>query len=186
MRTAFVLLFLAVGCAQSDPTSSGFPPSAPASEAVAHQTREPMTTSAAGAAAEASTTPEPAVSIDDRYVPHGDFCDPTTTEDLQARDFAFDGSLISLMPGQMDTNFGTTLNIATFEVHEWFKPSHGPLTTDLEVFGFLLRGTTSFPALRVGDRLLVSGLGNRPNDCGFTRTYESDLASQWATAFDSH
>lgn len=94
---------------------------------------------------------------------------------LAAQEVAFDGTLTA---GSAD---GTEV---TFEVHAWFRGgeagtitllSGGLLDPDAQA----LIGTT----LEVGERYLISSSGGIVSACGYSYTYDSAIAAQWAVLF---
>lgn len=90
---------------------------------------------------------------------------------LAGREVAFDGTLASIDGDQV-----------TFTVNRWFTGGSGGETT-LNANG--LTGITSLggPGLEPGQRYLVSGSGGFVWACGFTMTYDTAIANQWATVF---
>jgi hypothetical protein len=66
-------------------------------------------------------------------------------------------------------------------VNRWFTGGSGADTT-LNANG--LTGITSLgPGLELSQRYLVSGSGGSVWACGFTMTYDTGIANQWATVF---
>ncbi len=91
---------------------------------------------------------------------------------LANREVAFDGTLVAIDGSD-----------ATFDVHRWFRGGSGEEVT-LDADG--LTGITSLgPGLELSQRYLVSGSGGFVWACGFTMTYDTDVAGQWATVFGS-
>lgn len=91
---------------------------------------------------------------------------------LAGRDIAFDGVLTSTAGGG-----------ATFTVNTWFTGGTGPETL-LDGNGLVDSiSSAGGPALTVGERYLVSGSGGFVWACGFTMTYDTDIAAEWATVF---
>lgn len=94
---------------------------------------------------------------------------------LAGQEIAFDGTLTA---GSAD---GTE---ATFEVHAWFRGGEGATIT-LQSGGLLdpdaqaLIGTT----LEVGQRYLISASDGVVWACGYSYTYDTDLAAEWAELF---
>jgi hypothetical protein len=91
---------------------------------------------------------------------------------LLAQEIAFDGTLVA---GDAATDQ------ATFEVHQWFRGGEG--TEIVLAAGGLLRteaqalqGTT----LEVGQRYLISSTDGVVWACGYSVTYDADLAAEWA------
>jgi len=94
---------------------------------------------------------------------------------LAAQDFAFDGTL---------TAASADAELATFEVHEWFRGGEGTtatfgagglLSTDAQA----LIGTS----LEVGERYLISGSDGFVWACGYSLTYDTAVAAEWAEVF---
>ncbi len=91
---------------------------------------------------------------------------------LADRDVAFDGTVGSSAGDRV-----------TFIVHNWFTGGSGDSVT-LEAMGIAPGTITSAgPALEIGHRYLVSGSGGNVWSCGFTMTYDTGIAGQWATVF---
>lgn len=94
---------------------------------------------------------------------------------LLAQSVAFDGTVVA-----------TTDTTATFEVHRWFKGGEGDRIT-LSAEGLVaeesvaLLGTT----LQVGQRYLASGQDGFVWACGYTVTYDTELANHWAEIFSA-
>lgn len=93
-------------------------------------------------------------------------------ETLAARNLAFDGTLVSAAGDQV-----------TFSVHNWFTGGSGETVT-LEATG-LAPGTVSSlgASLELDQRYLVSGSDGNVWACGFTMTYDTGIASDWAAVF---
>jgi hypothetical protein len=89
--------------------------------------------------------------------------------------YAFDGTLVSANPD------GTN---AVFEVHRWFKGGEGATVT-LSAEGLLLENSVALvgATLQIGERYLVSGQDGFVWACGFTVTYDTELADHWAELF---
>jgi hypothetical protein len=91
---------------------------------------------------------------------------------LAGREIAFDGTVASSAGDQV-----------TFTVHDWFTGDSGDSVT-LDAQGIAPGTITSAgPALEIGKRYLVSGSGGNVWSCGFTMTYDTAIANQWATVF---
>jgi len=91
---------------------------------------------------------------------------------LADREIAFDGTLASADGDQV-----------TFTVHDWFTGGSGDSAT-LNAVGLAPGTITSLGAsLELGQRYLVSGSGGNVWSCGFTMTYDTGIANQWATVF---
>jgi len=88
---------------------------------------------------------------------------------LQARDFAFDGTVTAIDGDQV-----------TFSINESFIGSGNQMTLSAPE----LTGETAImlgsPALEIGSRYLVAGDDNFVWTCGFTQTYSTELAADWA------
>lgn len=93
---------------------------------------------------------------------------------LANRDVAFDGNLDSI---EGDT--------VIFTVNTWFTGGSADQVT-LDAAG-LVGGITSISPVgatfEIGSRYLVSGSGGFVVACGFTMTYDSAIAGDWATVF---
>jgi len=94
---------------------------------------------------------------------------------LAAQEFAFDGTL---------TSASADGEQATFEVHAWFRGGEGStatfgagglLSTDAQA----LIGTS----LEVGERYLISGSDGFVWACGYSLTYDTTIAAEWAEVF---
>ena len=92
---------------------------------------------------------------------------------LANREVAFDGTL--------ETIEGDNV---TFTVNRWFTGGSGSTVT-LDSNGLAGGAITSVggPSLEIGERYLVSGSGGFVWACGFTMTYDTDIANQWAEVF---
>jgi hypothetical protein len=94
---------------------------------------------------------------------------------LLAQEIAFDGTLVA---GDAETDQ------ATFEVHQWFRGGEGAEIV-LAAGGLLrteaqaLQGTT----LEVGQRYLISSTDGVVWACGYSATYDTELAAEWAELF---
>jgi len=84
------------------------------------------------------------------------------------RDVAFDGTLTDIDGSDV-----------TFSVNTWFKGGSGDTTT-LDENGLTAITSLGGPRLEAGQRYLVSGSGGFVWGCGFTMTYDSAIADQWA------
>lgn len=104
---------------------------------------------------------------------------------LAEQDFAFDGTVkeIRQVEGSED---GLTIpeTHVTFEVHEWFTGGEGAEVT-FRADGLV--GETSLaltgPGLEEGQRYLISGSEIWVWGCGYSVTYDTDLAEDWAALF---
>ena len=91
---------------------------------------------------------------------------------LADRDVAFDGTVASADGDRV-----------TFTVNNWFTGGSEDSVT-LEAMGIAPGTITSAgPALEIGHRYLVSGSGGNVWSCGFTMTYDTSIANQWAGVF---
>lgn len=105
------------------------------------------------------------------------------------RDFAFDGTVVAIGPGETNKSGRGGLDTAavSFRVNEWFKGgTDDTVTIDMGTSTSSAEDQT--PAYEEGTRLLVSGeprWGGAPLDdalawsCGFTRYYEPAVADAW-------
>jgi len=102
-------------------------------------------------------------------------CIQYTDEMLADQEVAFDGTLVSASPDGSE---------AVFEVHRWFKGGEGDQVT-LSAEGLLVDESMALlgASLDVGERYLVSGSDGYVWACGYTLTYDSALAEQWAQLF---
>jgi hypothetical protein len=94
---------------------------------------------------------------------------------LANRDVAFDGTLTGLDDS----------GEATFDVNRWFTGGTGA-TAVLDaaaVSGGLTSMGSEGADLEAGGRYLVSGSGGTLWACGFTMTYDTDIAEEWARVF---
>lgn len=114
-----------------------------------------------------------------------------STEALPNRAFAFDGTVAKIIE-KVDEEAHPEVGYvdATFEVHEWFTVD-GPEQVVVQMMPPGIVTSAGDADYNVGSRLLVSGeprWGGQPLDspvawsCGFTRTYDSDTASEWRDA----
>lgn len=91
---------------------------------------------------------------------------------LEDRDVAFDGTLTSASGDQV-----------TFTVHTWYKGGSADSVT-LQAEGLAPGTITSLGAsLELDQRYLVSGSGGNVWACGFTMTYDTGIADDWAAVF---
>jgi hypothetical protein len=102
-------------------------------------------------------------------------CLAFTMEDLQARDFAFDGTVTAING-----------NLATFTVNDGFwgveDGASVTLQADLMVGEPEVVALEGGPQLIVGDRYLVSGDDDIAWSCGYTQVYDEATAAEWAAA----
>ncbi|MDP2773019.1 MAG: hypothetical protein Q8O61_05635 [Nocardioides sp.] len=116
-----------------------------------------------------------------------------SSKTLAERAFAFDGTVVSVGPGQtyrpgeLRGLVGTT-----FEVHEWYAGGSGTtVTVDMPPPGSRPTMSDGPPTYEIGSRLLLSGehrWGKATMDdalawgCGFTRYYDEATADTWRSA----
>jgi hypothetical protein len=102
-------------------------------------------------------------------------CLAFTMEDLQARDFAFDGTVTAINGNQ-----------ATFTVNDGFwgveDGASVTLQADLMVGEPEVVALEGGPLLLVGERYLVSGDENIAWSCGYTLVFDEATAAMWAAA----
>lgn len=101
-------------------------------------------------------------------------CIQFTTEELQARDFAFDGTVTALDGDQ-----------ATFAVNTAFWGVEGSSLTLTAGIGMTSEDGIALdggPLLVVGNRYLVSGDDVFAWSCGFSQVYDAGTAAEWAAA----
>lgn len=94
---------------------------------------------------------------------------------LLAQEIAFDGTLVSASPDGEQ---------ATFEVHGWYRGGEGTTIT-LGSNGLLGEEAQALTGshLEIGERYLISGTGGVVWACGYSVTYDTDVASEWAELF---
>lgn len=102
-------------------------------------------------------------------------CLQYTDEMLLDQEYAFDGTLVSATGNGADV---------VFEVHRWYKGGEAAEVT-LHAEGFLNPESIALvgASLEVGQRYLVSGQGGFVWACGYTLTYDTELANHWAELF---
>ena len=102
-------------------------------------------------------------------------CLAFSMEELQARDFAFDGTVTAINGTQ-----------ATFTVNDgfWGVEDGASITlgADLMVGEPEVVALEGGPLLIVGERYLVSGDDTYAWSCGYTRVYDEATAAEWAAA----
>lgn len=94
---------------------------------------------------------------------------------LANRDIAFDGTLAAI-DGE---------NV-TFDVNTWFvggSDDRVTLTATGMVGGDFVSISGDGATLEIGSRYLVSGSGGYVLACGFTMTYDTSIAAEWAQVF---
>jgi hypothetical protein len=102
-------------------------------------------------------------------------CLAFTIEDLQARDFAFDGTVTAVNG-----------NLATFTVNDGFWGAEDGTSVTLQAD--LMTGEPQQvaleggPLLTVGERYLVSGDDDIAWSCGYTLVWDEASAATWAAA----
>ena len=103
---------------------------------------------------------------------------------LLGLDVAFDGTLVSVetIPGNGEIDLPQ--NLATFEVHKWFKGGEGDtITLDAGILvddgSIALVGTQ----LEVGQRYLISGEDGFVWACGYSYSYDTEVANHWSELF---
>lgn len=103
---------------------------------------------------------------------------------LLGLDVAFDGTLVSVetIPGSGDIDFPQ--NLATFEVHNWFKGGEGDTIT-LDAGILVDDGSIALvgASLEVGERYLISGEDGFVWACGYSYSYDTEVAQHWAELF---
>jgi hypothetical protein len=128
----------------------------------------------------------------------GGLCEEYSVDTLTERDFAFDGSVLSVEHGAKGQPF------TSFKVNEWFAGGSGATVmvpmTPMQTQGRAETGTNRDldgeergPSYGADARLLVSGefRSAKPGDlsdalvwsCGWSRYYDDATAVQWRTAF---
>ena len=72
----------------------------------------------------------------------------------------------------------------TFTVNQWYSGNDQPAEVKLAGADTLNGLTSAGPAatLEPGTRLLVAGDGGFAWSCGFTQSYDADIAAEWAEA----
>jgi hypothetical protein len=100
-------------------------------------------------------------------------CLAFTMEDLQARDFAFDGTVTAINGNQ-----------ATFTVNDGFwgveDGASVTLQADLMIGDPNVVALEGGPQLVVGERYLISGDDTFAWSCGYSVAYDEATAAQWA------
>lgn len=94
---------------------------------------------------------------------------------LLGQEAAFDGTLVSA---------DEATDTAVFEVHQWFRGGEGTTVT-LQAGGLLRTDAQALvgTALAVGERYLISSTEGVVWACGYSVTYDSELAAEWAELF---
>ncbi len=94
---------------------------------------------------------------------------------LLAQELAFDGTLVAASADG---------ELATFEVHAWFKGGEGAEVV-LGAGGLLREEAQALvgTALAVGQRYLISATDGFVWACGYSVTYDTEIATEWAELF---
>ena len=71
----------------------------------------------------------------------------------------------------------------TFKVNEGWKGADGTITLTSPRVDVAISGP--LPAMKVGERYLVTASGSMISACGYTLDYDADTAATWAAAFGS-
>jgi hypothetical protein len=87
-------------------------------------------------------------------------------------DSVFDGTVTAVDGDQV-----------TFDVNEGWKGADGTTTLTVPQVDIAISGP--LPAMKVGDRYLVTASGSTISACGYTLDYDADTAASWAAAFGS-
>ena len=96
-------------------------------------------------------------------------------ETLENRDYAFDGTVMAIEPGQAAADQADRV---TFDVTEWFKGGSGS-SAIRQAHGFAAVTSAGGSPHRVGERLLVAGDDDFVWECGFTQRYDAEVAADW-------
>ena len=107
--------------------------------------------------------------------------------DSMAICLAYDEATLLGLPMAFDgTMIETDGTNATFEVHRWFKGGEGDTVT-LSAEGLVSEQSVALTgtALQVGERYLVSAEDGFVWTCGYTVTYDTELANHWADLFSA-
>ena len=95
---------------------------------------------------------------------------------LANRDIAFDGTLAAIDGEDV-----------TFDVNTWFVGGSDDRVTLTATTGMIGSEVVSISGdgatLEIGSRYLVSGSGGYVLACGFTMTYDTSIAAEWAEVF---
>lgn len=104
---------------------------------------------------------------------------------LLEQDVAFDGTLVSVEVIGGGGEIDLPQNMATFEVHRWYQGGEGDTVT-LDA-GILYNSDNSIALvganLEIGERYLISGSDGFVWACGYSYTYDTEVANQWAELF---
>ena len=104
---------------------------------------------------------------------------------LLAQDVAFDGTLVSVETVDSGSEIDLPQNLATFEVHRWYKGGEGDTVT-LDAGILYGDGDTIAlvgASLEIGERYLISGTDGFVWACGYSYTYDTHVANHWAELF---
>jgi len=104
---------------------------------------------------------------------------------LLEQDVAFDGTLVSVEVIEGSGEFDFPQNMATFEVHRWYKGGEGDTVT---LDAGILYGEANSIALvgaqlEIGERYLISGTDGFVWACGYSYSYDTEVANHWAELF---
>jgi hypothetical protein len=100
-------------------------------------------------------------------------------DNLEKRDYAFDGTVREIKPGSEDQP-----DRVTFDVKRWYKRGQNTSAT-FKAYGFTATTSAGGSPHEIGERLLVAGDDDYVWECGFTQPYDASVASEWETAFAS-
>jgi hypothetical protein len=113
------------------------------------------------------------------FTSSGSCVEPFTFDNLQKRDFGFDGTVKAVTGADSD---GERADLVTFMVSRWYRGGAGREVT-LKAYGFGQLTSAGSISGAVGERLLVSGEEDIAWGCGFTQPYEARSAHLWEQAF---
>lgn len=99
-------------------------------------------------------------------------------ENLAKRDYAFAGTIQAIEPAADDRP-----DSVEFSVEKWYKGGAGETTTR-RAYGFGAVTSAGGSPHQAGERLLVAGDDDFIWECGFTQTYDDEVADQWGDTFD--
>lgn len=111
-------------------------------------------------------------------------CIEYSDEILLDQEVAFDGTLVSVesLPGAGE--FDMDRNMATFEVHRWYKGGEGSaVTLDAGVLVGDHSEALVGASLAAGRRYLISGSDGFVWACGYSYTYDTAVAAHWTELF---
>jgi hypothetical protein len=116
-------------------------------------------------------------SSDDTTMSAGSCVEQYSLEALKNRDYAFEGTIVSIDPDPADGP-----DRVMFDVGTWFTGGQGTTATK-QAYGFG-GGMTSAggSSHAVGERLLVAGDDKFVWECGFTQPYDASVAADWKEA----